>query len=75
MSEQPQECKPCPEGKVRNESGKCVMPKVTFTSLVLSLNTTALFHLGELAHPESGEQSADRPYSPGSAAQDRLRAP
>ena len=59
MSEQSQNCKPCPEGKVRDEAGKCVMPKVTFTSLVLSLNTTALFHLGELAHPESGLATVD----------------
>lgn len=59
MSEQPQNCKPCTGGRVRDESGKCVMPKVTFTSLVLSLNTTALFHLGELAHPAGGEKSVD----------------
>lgn len=54
-----QKCKPCPEGRVRNEAGKCVMPEVTFTSFVLSLNTTALFHLGELAHPETGERMVD----------------
>jgi hypothetical protein len=59
MSEQSQNCKPCSGGRVRNESGKCVMPSVTFTSLVLSLNTTALFHLGELAHPDGGELSVD----------------
>ena len=59
MSEQPQNCKPCTGGRVRDEKGKCVMPSVTFTSLVLSLNTTALFHLGELAHPEGGEKSVD----------------
>jgi hypothetical protein len=59
MSEQSQNCKPCSGGRVRNEAGKCVMPSVTFTSLVLSLNTTALFHLGELAHPEGGEMSVD----------------
>lgn len=35
------------------------MPKVSFTSLVLSLNTTALFHMGELVHPESGEKQVD----------------
>jgi hypothetical protein len=35
------------------------MPQVTFASLVLSLNTTALFHLGELDHPESGEKVVD----------------
>lgn len=59
MSEQPQNCKPCPEGRVRDEAGKCVMPQVTFISLVLSLNTTALFHMGELAHPASGERLID----------------
>lgn len=59
MSEQSQNCKPCPEGRVRNEAGKCVMPEVTFTSFVLSLNTTALFHLGELVHPETGEKQVD----------------
>lgn len=35
------------------------MPEVTFTSFVLSLNTTALYHLGELAHPETGERNID----------------
>ncbi len=59
MSEQSPKCEPCPEGRVRDEAGKCVMPEVTFTSLVLSLNTTALFHLGELVHPESGEKTVD----------------
>lgn len=44
---------------MRDKSGKCVMPDVTFASLVLSLNTTALFHLGELVHPESGEKTVD----------------
>ena len=59
MSEQSSNCEPCKDGRVRDASGKCVMPEVTFASLVLSLNTTALFHLGELAHPESGETSVD----------------
>lgn len=49
----------CPEGMVKNEAGKCVMPEVTFASFVLSLNTSALFHLGELAHPETGEKIKD----------------
>lgn len=54
-----QNCKPCPEGRIRDKAGKCVMPEVTFTSFVLSLNTTALFHLGELIHPETGERKID----------------
>jgi hypothetical protein len=58
MSEKSGECD-CPDGKVRNAAGKCVMPEVTFVSFVLSLNTTALFHLGDLAHPESGQKIVD----------------
>jgi len=58
MTEQASDCG-CPEGRVKNEAGKCVMPEVSFVSLVLSLNTTALFHMGELAHPESGRKAVD----------------
>ncbi len=58
MSEQKSDCG-CPEGRVKNEAGKCVMPEVSFVSLVLSLNTTALFHLGELGHPETGQKFVD----------------
>lgn len=35
------------------------MPTVSFTSFILSLNTTALFHLGELPHPETGHKVLD----------------
>ena len=48
------EC-PCPEGQVRKD-GKCVMPEVTFTAFVMSLNTSALFHLGEISDPVTGEK-------------------
>ncbi|MDY0391566.1 MAG: DUF1844 domain-containing protein [Desulfobulbus oligotrophicus] len=36
------------------------MPKVTFASFILSLNTSALFHMGELEHPETRERVVDR---------------
>ena len=49
------QCCDCPDGQVKDAFGKCVMPTVTFSSLLLSLNTSALFHMGELAHPESGK--------------------
>ena len=49
--EKKEECKPCPEGQVRKE-GKCVMPEVTFTAFVMSMNTSALFHLGEISDPK-----------------------
>ena len=51
------EC-PCPEGQVRKD-GKCVMPEVTFTAFVMSLNTSALFHLGEISDPTTGEKQQD----------------
>ena len=56
--EKKEECKPCPEGHVKRE-GKCVMPEVTFTAFVMSLNTSALFHLGEISDPTTGEKSQD----------------
>lgn len=59
MSEQNKQCEECPDGKVRNKEGKCVMPDVTFSSLVLSFNTSALFHMGKLVHPESGQKIVD----------------
>lgn len=41
----------CGEGKVPNKEGQCVMPEVTFPAFVMSLNTSALYHLGEIADP------------------------
>ena len=52
------ECKPCPEGQVKRD-GKCAMPEVTFTAFVMSLNTSALFHLGEISDPATGEKQQD----------------
>jgi hypothetical protein len=56
--EKKEECKPCPEGQVRRD-GQCVMPEVTFTAFVMSLNTSALFHLGEISDPATGEKNLD----------------
>ncbi|MCI5147520.1 MAG: DUF1844 domain-containing protein [Candidatus Electrothrix sp. AR3] len=58
MTDQKKDCE-CPEGRVRNRKGDCVMPAVSFISFILSLNTTALFHLGELPHPETGQKIID----------------
>jgi hypothetical protein len=52
------ECKACPEGQVKRD-GKCVMPEVTFTAFVMSLNTSALFHLGEISDPATGKKQQD----------------
>jgi hypothetical protein len=44
----------CGEGKVPDKQGKCVMPEVTFATFVMSLNTSVLYHLGELRDPDTG---------------------
>ncbi len=58
MTENGESPKPCPPGRIRKD-GKCVMPEVTFTTLLISLNNSALYHLGELASPETGEKARD----------------
>lgn len=35
------------------------MPEVTFMAFIVSLNTSALFHLGEIADPETGKKIVD----------------
>jgi hypothetical protein len=60
MSENLSSCDECPDGKIKDASGRCVMPEVTFASLILSLNTSALYHMGELPHPETGQRVVDR---------------
>jgi len=49
----------CGEGKVPDRQGRCVMPEVTFSAFIMSLNTSVLFHLGELADPVTGKTTVD----------------
>jgi hypothetical protein len=49
----------CGEGKVPDRHGRCVMPAVTFSAFIMSLNTSILFHLGELTDPISGRTVVD----------------
>ena len=49
----------CSEGKVPDKKGNCVMPEVTFPAFVMSLNTSALYHLGEIADPATGKRVVD----------------
>lgn len=60
MIENHSNCEECPDGQVRDAFGRCVMPEVTFASFILSLNTSALYHMGELPHPETGQRVIDR---------------
>lgn len=39
--------------------GNCVMPEVSFSAFIMSLNTTVLYHLGELADPVTGDKVKD----------------
>ncbi len=36
-----------------------MMPEVTFTAFIMSLNTSALFHLGEIPDPLTGKTAQD----------------
>lgn len=56
MNEAEKRCK-CAGGEMVD--GKCVMPEVTFLAFVMSLNTSALFHLGQIADPETGSYRQD----------------
>ncbi|MDR0476696.1 MAG: DUF1844 domain-containing protein [Desulfobulbaceae bacterium] len=49
----------CDEGKVPDRHGRCVMPEVTFAAFIMSLNTSVLFHLGELTDPTTGRTAVD----------------
>jgi hypothetical protein len=50
--------KGCPEGYI-HKGGTCVLPEVTFTTLIMSLNSSALFHLGDIQNPETGKTGRD----------------
>lgn len=49
---------PCSPGLVLKD-GKCVMPEVSFTTFFMALNSSALYHLGELSDPTTGKQQKD----------------
>lgn len=50
---------PCGDSRVPDQDGQCVMPEVTFMAFIISLHTSALFHLGEIADPVTGEKIID----------------
>ena len=41
------------------EQGAAPLPEVNFSSFILSLSSSALLHLGEIADPQSGEKKKD----------------
>lgn len=56
MSGEEKKC--CPDGMVKKD-GKCVLPDVTFTSFFMALNSSALYHLGEIPDPVTGKRQND----------------
>ncbi len=59
MTEQNSDQDVCGEGKVPDKEGRCVMPEVTFSAFVMSLNTSVLFHLGVIEDPATGKKEID----------------
>jgi len=52
--------KPRAEKKERESSP---LPEVNFNSLIFSLSSSALFHLGEIADPQTNEKKKDLPLA------------
>jgi hypothetical protein len=43
----------------KEEAERAPLPEVNFNSLIFSLSSSALLHLGEIADPQSGEKKKD----------------
>jgi hypothetical protein len=60
----PQEGPAKPEEEPRSsQEYSSPLPEVNFSTLIVSLSTEVLFHLGELPHPVSGEKKKDLPLA------------
>ena len=51
------------QSKHQEKSNGQPLPEVNFNSLIFSLSSSALFHLGEIADPQSGEKRQDLPLA------------
>jgi hypothetical protein len=47
------------EGARSDEAQRIPLPEVSFNSLIFSLSSSALLHLGEIADPQTGEKKKD----------------
>lgn len=52
-----------PKEKPSPESSQMPLPEITLPSLIFSLSSTALFHLGELPDPQTNEKKKDVPLA------------
>jgi hypothetical protein len=51
------------EGVKRDEGQRVPLPEVNFNSLIFSLSSSALLHLGEIADPYTREKKKDLPMA------------
>ena len=58
MTEKKQENKNNPEDTTSHP-----LPEPNYTALIFSLSSTALFHLGEVGDPQTGEKKEDLPLA------------
>jgi hypothetical protein len=55
-----EEAGPVPQ---KEEARRPVLPEVNFSYFLVSLSSSALFHLGEIADPQTGQKSKDLPLA------------
>ena len=61
-AEKPEETVPQKEeekGAPKEETRQTQLPEVNFSSLIISLSSSALLHLGEIADPHTGQKNKD----------------
>jgi hypothetical protein len=51
------------EGKKADDTQRQPLPEVNFNSLIFSLSSSALLHIGEIADPHTGEKRKDLPLA------------
>jgi len=54
---------PVKETAKREETEGPPLPEINFSSLILSLSSSALLHIGEIADPRTGEKNKDLPLA------------
>jgi hypothetical protein len=52
-----------PPGEAARKEASAAMPPVDFGTFVLSLGSSAIMHLGEVEHPQSGQKEKDLPMA------------
>jgi hypothetical protein len=67
QAEQPKPALQAESAEVKDETQESPsyppLPEVNFSTLIVSLSTEVLFHLGEFPHPSTGEKKKDLPLA------------